>query len=137
MSFKCRVVQGWDGELTGEALVTRSKLSFLGDVDMDTGNIVGIDLDIRGKSLVGKVLIFPEGRGSTVGSNIIYGLAKRSLAPRLIATCRAEPITVSGAILGGVPMISNLDEAIFDVLRTGDRVRAYILGNEAYIERVE
>ncbi|MFQ6074916.1 MAG: aconitase X swivel domain-containing protein [Candidatus Bathyarchaeia archaeon] len=136
MRFKGRVIQGWDGELVGEVLITRFKVSFLGDVDLNTGRVVGPDLDIRGESLVGRVFIFPEGRGSTVGSNVIYGLARRGLAPELLATCRAELITVSGAILGGVPMISNLGEAVFENLMTGDQVRAYIVGDEAYIERV-
>lgn len=134
MRFRGRVIQGWEGELVGEALITRSKVSFLGDVDMNTGRVVGPDLDIRGESLVGRVFIFPEARGSTVGSNVIYGLARRGVAPILLVTCRAELLTVSGAILGGIPMISGLDEAVFDHLVTGDRVRAYIEGDAAYIE---
>ncbi len=136
MIFKGRVIQRWSGGIRGEVLITKSKISFLGDVDLNTGRIVGADLDIRGKSVSSKIFIFQEGRGSTVGSNIIYGLSKRGLAPKLIVTRRADLITVSGAVFGEVPMISNIDERIFDFLKNGDEVEAYIKGNVAYVEEV-
>ena len=91
MRYKGKIIKEWDGEIAGEVLITRSKISFLGDVDPNTARIVGPDLDIRGKTISGKILIFLEGRGSTVGSNVLYGLSKRSLAPKLLAACRADP----------------------------------------------
>jgi len=108
--------------MSGEILITQSKISFLGDVDMDTGEIVGKDLDIFGESLSNKILIFSEGRGSTVGSNIIYGLAIKGLAPKLIITCNIELITVSGAIFGDIPMIICQNEKIFNKFKNGDFV---------------
>ena len=137
MKFKGKVVQGWKGEIVGEALITKSKISFLGDVDSNTGEIVGSDIDIKGENVKGKILIFPEGRGSTVGSNVLYGLSRRNLAPKLIATSRAELISISGAIYGEIPMISNLSEEIFNHLRNGDVVRATILDGEACLEKIE
>lgn len=134
MKFNAKVIQGWKNEIAGEVLITRSKISFLGDVDINTGKIVGSDIDIKGEIIVNKILIFPEGRGSTVGSNVIYGLSRKGLAPKLIATCRAEPITISGAIYGEVPMISNMSEKVFDQLKNHDTVRVTIAGGEAFIE---
>ena len=136
MIFRGRVIQGWSGEIRGKVLITRSKISFLGDIDLDTGKVVGTDLDIKGESISSKILIFQEGRGSTAGSNVIYGLSRRGLAPKLIATRRAELITISGAIFGGVPMISNIDEKIFDFLDNGNEAKAYIKDNTACIEEV-
>jgi len=134
--FRGRVIQGWSGEIRGKVLITRSKISFLGDIDLDTGKVVGTDLDIKGEIISSKILIFQEGRGSTAGSNVIYGLSRRGLAPKLIATRRAELITISGAIFGGVPMISNIDEKIFDFLDNGNEAKAYIKDNTACIEEV-
>ena len=136
MIFRGRVIQGWSGEIRGKVLITRSKISFLGDIDLDTGKVVGTDLDIKGEIISSKILIFQEGRGSTAGSNVIYGLSRRGLAPKLIATRRAELITISGAIFGGVPMISNIDEKIFDFLDNGNEAKAYIKDNTACIEEV-
>ena len=136
MKFSAKVIQGWVGEISGEVLITRSKVSFLGDIDINTGEIVGPDIDIKGENIKNKVLIFPEGRGSTVGSNVLYGLSKKGLAPKLIGTCRAEPITISGAIYGEVPMISNLSEDIFNYIRNRDCVKISSPNREAYIERI-
>ena len=137
MKFNAKVIQGWEKEIAGEVLITRSKISFLGDIDINTGKIVGSDIDIKGEIIRNKILIFPEGRGSTVGSNVIYGLSRKGLAPKLIATCRAEPITISGAIYGEVPMISNLSEKIFDHLKNHDIVKVTITDGEAFIEETQ
>ena len=81
--------------------------------------------------------IFPEGRGSTVGSNVLYGLARNGLAPKLIGTSKIESITISGAIFGGIPMVSSIDEAVFDEIRNGDILRANIQGSCAILEKLE
>ena len=135
MRFKAKVIQGWLNEIIGEVLITKSKISFLGDVDINTGEIVGSDIDIKGEKVKEKILIFQEGRGSTVGSNVLYGLSRKGLAPKLVATCRAELITISGAIFGEIPMVSNLSEKTFDYLKNHDIARAVILNGEAYIEK--
>jgi hypothetical protein len=137
MGFKAKVIQSWEGEIVGELLITNSKISFLGDVDTKTGTIVGADLDIKGQNIRGKVLFFSESRGSTVGSNVLYSLSRSGLAPKLIGTRRAEPITISGAIFGGIPMISLLGEEVFREFRNGDAVRAHVKEGYACLEKVE
>jgi predicted aconitase with swiveling domain len=137
MEYKARVIQPWYGEIVGEVLITNSRISFLGDVDMSTGTIVGADLDIRGHNMKGKILVFSESRGSTVGSNVLYGLSRNGLAPKLIGTRRVEPITASGAIFGSIPMVSQLEENVFRELKNGDSVCARIDGGRACLERVQ
>ena len=134
MKFTAKVIQSWTGEIVGKALVTRSKVSFLGDIDLNTGLIVGKDLDIRGQNVKDRVIVFPEGRGSTVGSNVLYGLARKGLAPKLIAVHRAEPITISGAIYGAIPMVSDIPVDLFEHLRTGELVRAWVSCEKANLE---
>jgi predicted aconitase with swiveling domain len=136
MEFKAKIIQPWEDEIIGELLITKSKISFLGDVDMNTGIVVGTDLDIKGQSLSGKIFIFYEGRGSTVGSNILYGLARNRLAPKLIGTCHAEAITISGAIFGSIPMISSLSEDVFKELKSGDILRLRINDGYAIMENM-
>ena len=41
MEFKAKIIQPWEDEIIGELLITKSKISFLGDVDMNTGIVVG------------------------------------------------------------------------------------------------
>jgi predicted aconitase with swiveling domain len=134
MRFTAKVIQGWEGRIEGEVLVTRMKISFFGDIDQRTGEVVGGDLDIKGETIKGKIFVFSEGRGSTVGSNVLYGLAKKGVSPRLMATERAELITISGAIYGEIPLISNLPQEAFHLLKTGDWARADIRDGIAYVE---
>lgn len=60
----------------GEVIVSRKPLSFLGGVDPETGTITDPESDIKGESITGKILVFPKGKGSTVGSYILYALSK-------------------------------------------------------------
>jgi len=136
IQFKGKVIQDWENVIQGEVLITKSKISFLGDVDQATGAIVAPDSSAKGSSISSKIFIFLESRGSTVGSNVLFGLARKSIAPKLIATCKTDLVTVSGAIFGNVPMISELDEKIFEIFKNGDIAKAYIYKNEAFLEKV-
>lgn len=137
MKFEVSIIQEWKGVIYGEILITQRKISFLGDIDQQTGTVVGSDLDIKGESLKDKIFIFPESRGSTVGSNVIYGLAKQGYAPQLLVTHRAELITISGAVYGQVPMVSQLSLDAFQLLRLGVTAKAYIQDGIGYIECIE
>ncbi len=110
------------------------KISFFGDIDQKTGEVVGADLDILGENIADKIFVFSEGRGSTVGSNVLYGLARYGFAPKLIVTERTELITISGAIYGEIPMVSSLPAEAFDFLKTGAFTWAYIIDEFAYLE---
>lgn len=135
MKFEVSVIQDWEGVIHGEVLITQQKVSFLGDIDQQTGTVVGSDLGIKGETLKNKIFVFPESRGSTVGSNVIYGLAKQGNAPHLLVTHRAELITISGAVYGQIPMVSQLSLDAFQLLHVGDTVKAYIQDGIGYIER--
>lgn len=137
MKFEVSIIQEWKGAIYGEILITQRKISFLGDIDQQTGTVVGSDLDIKGETLKDKIFIFPESRGSTVGSNVIYGLAKQGYAPKLLVTHRAELITISGAVYGQVPMVSQLSLDAFQLLRLGETAKAYIQDGIGYIECIE
>ncbi len=67
----------------------------------------------------GKVLCFPHGHGSTVGSYVLYSLAKRDLGPRAIVNENADPVVVVGAIIANIPMIDQVD---ISLIENGDEV---------------
>lgn len=107
------------GRAEGEALASSVPFSFVGGVDPATGTVLDDDTGCAGQRLAGRVFAFPRGKGSTVGSYAIYGLAKRELGPAAILNARAEAIVAVGAILGGVPMVDGID--VGGIL-SGDRV---------------
>jgi uncharacterized protein len=114
MEIKCHRVAC--GSACGPALVTRDSISFLGNVDAKTGMVVDPAHELYGQSIAGKVLIFPGGKGSTVGSYVIYQLKKRDLAPVAMINIRSEPIVAVGAIISGIPLVDRVSEEILRVL---------------------
>ena len=66
------------GRVEGEALVCHKAFSFLGDVDMDTGIIIAKGHEHEGESIAGKVMIYPETKGSSGGCIVLMTLAKTS-----------------------------------------------------------
>lgn len=108
------------GRAAGTALVAAAPFSFVGGVDPATGTVLDEASGLQGLRLAGHVLAFPHGKGSTVGSYVVYGLAKRGQGPAALINERAETIVATGAILGGVPMVDDVD---LGGLVTGDRVR--------------
>jgi predicted aconitase with swiveling domain len=97
------------GEVTGETIVSYEPISFLGDIDPKTGQITAVRHPLKGNSVKGKILVFPFGRGSTVGSYVIYQLLKNRTAPIAFLTQKADPIVTVGAIISGIPMMDDID----------------------------
>lgn len=107
------------GKATGSALVSSAPFSFVGGADPMSGTILDASTGIAEERLAGRIFVFPHGRGSTVGSYVIYGLAKRGVGPAAIINASAEGIVAVGATLADIPMIDRIDTS---GLRTGDRL---------------
>jgi predicted aconitase with swiveling domain len=108
-----------EGRCRAEALVSAKPISFLGGVDPADGKIIEKKHDLSGLCIKDRVLCFPHGHGSTVGSYVLYSLAKKGLAPKAIINQTADPVVVVGAIIANVPMI---DQVEIRRIRTGDTV---------------
>ncbi len=96
------------GTGTGPLLITDTPISFLGGVDPKTGIVIDESHPLFGKSIAGKVLVFPYGKGSTVGSYVLYALAKNHVAPAAIINTECETIIATGAIIAEIPTIDRL-----------------------------
>jgi hypothetical protein len=108
------------GRAEGSALVSPEPIGFFGMIDAETGFVVEKGHPLAGESVAGRVLIFPTGKGSTVGSYSLYRLAKANLAPAAIINAESEPIVAVGAIISDIPMLDQVD---ITQIRTGDHVR--------------
>ncbi len=108
------------GRGEGVALVTSQPISFLGSIDPKTGVVIEKGHELSGKSIKGKVLVFPGGKGSTVGSYVIYQLKKNGVAPAAMVNIRAEPIVAVGAIISDIPLVDRVEKVA--TIKTGDRV---------------
>jgi predicted aconitase with swiveling domain len=106
----------YQGQVTAEALVTSMGVSFFGGVDPDTGYVVEKGHELEGQSISGKILVFPTGKGSTVGSYTLYRLKANGLAPAAILNRECEAITAVGCIISEIPCI---DQLPIDQIQTG------------------
>lgn len=101
-----------EGTAEGEVLVSTEPISFYGAVDTKTGEFIEEGHQLEGKNVAGKVLVFPKGKGSTVGSYVLYGLSKEGTAPAAIVNHETETIVATGAILGEIPCVDGIDDAV-------------------------
>jgi predicted aconitase with swiveling domain len=120
------------GKAKGKALVTGQAITFLGGVDPDTGIVVESGHEIEGESVSGKILVFPRGKGSTVGVYTIYGMKKKGTAPAGIINVKSEQVIATGAIISEIPMLDSLEENPIKAINTGDSVK--INADEGYAE---
>lgn len=97
------------GKAEGEAIVSDQGISFYGGVDPNTGVVVEKGHPLEGRSIAGKVLVFPQGKGSTVGSYTMYRLAKNGKAPAAIINKECETIVAVGAIISSIPCVDKVD----------------------------
>ena len=119
----------------GEVLLSRDPISFLGSVDPKTGDVIEENHVLEGKSIKGKVLVFPHGKGSTVGSYVMYQLKKNGTAPAAIINLETEPIVAVGAIISEIPLVDMLERNPYEVLSNGDLV--LVNGSKGYIEIIK
>jgi len=119
----------YKGIAEGEAIVTKDGISFYGGVDPDTGKVVEVGHELEGQSVTGKVLVFPTGKGSTVGSYTMYRMVKNNTAPAAIVNERIDTIIAVGCIISEIPCVDKIDVSS---IKTGQKL--IVNGSEGTVE---
>jgi predicted aconitase with swiveling domain len=115
--LKGRII--YKGKAQAEALVTSMPISFYGGVDPNTGVVIEKGHELNGVSVKGKILVFPQGKGSTVGSYTLYRMKKNGVAPAAMINKETETIIAVGAIISEIPFVDKIDVSKF---KTGVKV---------------
>ena len=113
--IKCRNIS--KGKVSGELIVSNEPISFLGGVNPDTGEVIDPHHELKGQFINDKILFIPGGKGSTVGSYVIFQMKKNGTAPKAIICLKAEPIIATGAIMSDIPMVDSPEDT--DELKNG------------------
>ena len=108
------------GKAEGKAIVSTEPIGFYGGIDIKTGIVIEKGHPLEGKSVKNKILVFPNGKGSTVGSYVIYGIKKNNVAPAGIINIETETIVATGVILAGIPCVDQID---IDKIKNGDKIQ--------------
>jgi predicted aconitase with swiveling domain len=127
MKLKGRKI--YKGVAEGEAIVTKDGISFYGGVDPDTGKVVEVGHELEGQSITGKILVFPTGKGSTVGSYTLYRMKKNNTAPAAIVNKQIDTIIAVGCIISEIPCVDKID---VNEIKNGQKM--VVNGSEGTVE---
>ena len=111
------------GRARGPALISADPISFLGDVDIRSGRIVGDLPSVRNASVAGTILFFPASMGSAGAWRFIHQLHVHGTHPlALVPLSLPDPSVVQGAMMTGIPVLTEPELAPETWLRNGDMV---------------
>jgi hypothetical protein len=133
MKLRGRRVVG--GYAEGEAIVSSEPVSFFGGIDPETGIVVERGHALEGECITGKVFVFPSGKGSTVGSYVIYRMKKLGTAPAAVINRETEEIIATGCVMSGIPLVDKLDRDPLKTLKDGAFLR--VRADEGVVEVVD
>jgi predicted aconitase/predicted aconitase with swiveling domain len=122
--------------VTGRALVTGAPITLLGFVNRQTGVIEEAGHPADGRSMAGKIVIFPKGSGSTVAPYVLLELFYRGVAPIAVVNTEIDQQSAPACSLEGIPYAYGFDRDVIGGINDGDLVTLIRQGDQVII-RVE
>ena len=120
MEIRCRKIS--EGKVDGEVILSKDSVCFY-LVEPETGVVVEKNHDIEGKSIAGKILVMPSGKGSSVvQADGLFKLAKNDKAPKAMIIEHADTVLVTGAIIMEIPMVHKVEAKFYKTVIDGDVV---------------
>jgi uncharacterized protein len=128
MEIKCKKIVG--GKAKGKVSWSKKPINFLGMVNTQSGEITSASNGFDVQNLNGKILVFPNSIGSSVGAYTIYTLKNNNVAPSgIVCTNKVDITTASGCAISNIPL------AFIDNQRYNDLVNSMkILGKNKELE---
>ncbi len=121
VSWKCRKIA--EGKAEGEILISADAICFY-LVEPETGVVIEKNHALEGRSVAGKILVMPSGKGSSVvQADGLYKLMKHHKAPKGMIVEFPDPVLVSSAIVMEIPTVMKVEKQFYETIRSGDRVQ--------------
>jgi predicted aconitase with swiveling domain len=134
---RTRVIEGRSivrGKASGPALVSQAPISFLGDLEITTGRIVGKVPGVEGRNLKGTVLVLPDSMGSAGAWRFLYQLFAHGNHPvAIVSQIMPDPSLIQGAILANIPIVCEASEDVVQAIKDGEHVEVDTEGPRAVI----
>ena len=119
--FSCHRISEGVGE--SEAIISKDEIMFY-LVRPSDGIVLEKAHDLEGRSVAGKVIVFPGGKGSSVvQSDGLYQMLMKNNQPAAMIIEHAETVLAAGAIIMEIPMVDKVDPEFYSVVKDGDRIR--------------
>jgi predicted aconitase/predicted aconitase with swiveling domain len=126
-----------DYAVTGRALVTAVPITLLGFVNRQTGVIEEAGHPADGRSMAGKIVIFPKGSGSTVAPYVLLELYYRGVAPIAVVNTEIDQQSAPACSLEGIPYAYGFDRDVIGGINDGDLVTLARAGDKVTISVIE
>ncbi len=113
------------GVKKGKALVCSRALSAAGGIDPATGVIIESRHPQKGENVKRRILVFPNGKGSSGFSLIFHALSLTGNAPKAMIINRINSLSALAAVVADIPTIGGpFEEAKnpIEIIKTGDRI---------------
>jgi len=116
-TFKCRKISG--GRAEGPVLISKDRVCFY-LAEPGSGKIMEKGHDLEGKSIAGKILVMPSGKGSSVvQADGLYKLSKCGNSPKALIVKEADTVLVSTAIILEIPMVFKVEDDFYRKIEDG------------------
>jgi predicted aconitase with swiveling domain len=110
------------GEFSAPALITRERISLLGNADPERGVFCDPKSELKGSSFAGKALIFTSGKGSTLWTFLLSASRQKGTHPAGIINTELDTLVVWGCVVNDIPLVQIKDQSIFEKVKNGDLV---------------
>ncbi len=119
--FRCHTICG--ESVAGEVLISPEAICFY-MIDSDTGKIIEKNHALDGQSITDKILVLPNGKGSSVVQDEgLYMLKQKKTGPAGIIVEIPDTVLVAGALVMGYPLFDKVNDGFYECIKNGDRVR--------------
>lgn len=111
------------GAAEGPALISRQTITGWGGIDVHTGIVVEPGHPLEGLGLAGRILILEGSKGSNGWSTFFHAAQVSGCGPVGLVFPRMDSRMAVTAAALNVPLVTDLEEDPFDLIRVGDLIR--------------
>lgn len=116
-TFKCHKIS--EGKVSGEVLFSKDDFCFY-LVNPETGVVIEKNHCLEGQSIAGKILVFPNGKGSSVvQADGMYQLKMKGMEPKAMIITNPDTTLVASAIIMETPMVDKVDKEFYETIKDG------------------
>jgi hypothetical protein len=123
------------GIAEGPAFISKQTITGWDGIDIYSGKISEPGHPLEGLSIKGTVLILDGSKGSNGWSIFFHAAQEAGCGPAALVFPKLDSRTAVTAAVLNVPLVTDIKEDIFALIKTGDRVK--IDGDQGIIELLE
>ena len=119
-TYRCHTIS--EGQATGEVMFSNDPFCFY-LVDPSNGVVLDKNHCLFGQSIAHKILVFPNGSGSSVvQADGLYQLNMSSMGPKAMIVKNLDTTLVASAIIMETPLVNRAPDEFYDEVKDGSTI---------------